>query len=111
METGAEKMIRLTKYNGHASRKEITTQSCLRTQEHISHDIFGWKFPQKRPTTNFTQMAKHVRVLLRKYTQDQRTFLSQLTNVLLETGNIYPKTSREAACATLLIPKPGPVLY
>lgn len=36
-----------------------------------------------------TQDVKPVRVRLRNYTQDQRTFLSKLINVLLKVGHIY----------------------
>lgn len=55
--------------------------------------------------------AKPVRVRLRNYSQDQRLFLAQTLQKLIDCGMVYSNPTSPWACAPLLVPKSGPSKY
>lgn len=55
--------------------------------------------------------AKPVKVKLRKYSQEQKTFLSEFVSELISKGMLYPNPTASWAAAPLLVPKPGPTKF
>lgn len=55
--------------------------------------------------------ARPVKVCLRNYTQEQKTFLSDMVKKLVEHGMAYPNPTSAWACAPLLVAKPGPAQF
>lgn len=55
--------------------------------------------------------AKPIKVKLRKYSQEQKCFLSNFVSELMEKGMLYPNPTAAWAAAPLLVPKPGPAKF
>lgn len=69
--------------------------------------------PAKLPPLkiSLTTDAEPVRVRLRNYSQDQRKFLSNFVDKLVDHGMAYPNPTAAWASAPLLVPKPDPARY
>lgn len=108
-----DNMLQLAVTNGFPTEKLPQLQELV-----LDHaDLFRTSFSSGPPAdipplkVDLVPDARPVRVRLRNYSQEQREFLSNMVNKLVENGLAYPNPTSPWASAPLLVPKPGPAKF
>lgn len=108
-----ESMVQDAKKNGLPGHREAELRRIIFDRK----DIFRVSFSSGPPAKveplkiDLVSDARPVRVKLRNYSQDQRNFLSNFVEKLVNAGMAYPNPTSPWASAPLLVPKPGPAAF